>query len=157
MAPSSDDRTAGIRPSPSARRATQLLNYLAGNRDASYSVSELARALSMNRATCQSVLMGLEEGGFVRRDPRTKTYSLGAALIPLGEAALASLKVVDEARPEIERIAADAGPGVGPLPADAGLECIAAVAAGAEMIIVARAGPTSRFGGSIQVGQSVPI
>ena len=146
MAATNDDRTAGIRPSPSARRATQLLNYLAGNRDASYSVSELARALTMNRATCQSVLMGLEEGGFVRRDPRTKTYSLGAALIPLGEAALASLKVVDEARPEVERIATDAG-----------LECIAAVAAGAEMIIVTRAGPASRFGGSIHVGQTVPI
>ena len=51
--------------------------------------------------------MSLEEGAFVRRDPRRKTYSLGPALIPLGEAALASLRVVEEARPEVDRLAAD--------------------------------------------------
>lgn len=137
---------AGIRASPSARRATQLLNFLADNRDGSFSVSELARSLEMNRATCQSVLMGLEEGGFVRRDPRSKAYSLGPALIPLGEAALASLRVVDEARPEIERLASDTG-----------VECVGAVAAGAEMIVVARAGPAIGFGALTRVGQTVPI
>ncbi len=100
----------------------------------------------MNRATCQSVLMSLEEGAFVRRDPRRKTYSLGPALIPLGEAALASLRVVEEARPEVDRLAADTG-----------VECVAAVAAGAEMIIVARAGPPIGFGALTRVGQTVPI
>jgi DNA-binding IclR family transcriptional regulator len=141
-----EPRAAGIRASPSARRATQLLNFLADNRDGSYSISELARALGMNRATCQSVLMSLDEAGFVRRDTRRKTYSLGPALIPLGEASLASLRVVEEARPEVERLAADTG-----------VECVAAVAAGAEMIVVARAGPPTGFGALTRVGQTVPI
>ena len=141
-----DTRSAGIRPSPSALRATQLLTYLAAKHDASYSVSELARELDMNRATCQSVLMGLEAAGFVRRDARTKAYSLGPALIALGEAALASLRVADEARPDVERLAADAG-----------VECVAAVASGAEMIVVARAGPPIGFGALTRVGQTIPI
>ncbi len=146
MTDSAKARSAGIRASPSALRAIQLLSFLADHGSDSYSISELARSLDMNRATCQSVLMSLEEGAFVRRDPRRKTYSLGPALIPLGEAALASLRVVEEARPEVDRLAADTG-----------VECVAAVAAGAEMIIVARAGPPIGFGALTRVGQTVPI
>jgi DNA-binding IclR family transcriptional regulator len=139
-------RGPGIKPSPSARRAAQVLTFLAGNTEQAFTVSELARALDMNRATCQSVLMALDEDGFVRRDPKTKGYCLGPALIPLGEAALTGLRVVDEASPEVERLATDTG-----------VECIASVANGAEMIVVARAGPSDRFGGFIRVGQTIPI
>jgi DNA-binding IclR family transcriptional regulator len=136
---------SGIRPSPSAHRATRLLNYLAARRAESFTVSELARALKLNRATCQAVLMALEDAGFVRRDQRTKAYGLGPALIPLGEAALSSLEVVEEARPEIDRLASVTG-----------LEAVASVALDATVLIVVVAGAPRR-GGTLRVGQAVPL
>jgi DNA-binding IclR family transcriptional regulator len=141
----SEGGPTGIRPSPSARRATQLLNHIATGRGQAYTVSELARALDMNRATCQAVLMALDESGFVRRDPRTRAYTLGLALIPLGEAALSGIDMVDEARAEIDRLATVTG-----------LEAVGAVAMDAEMVIIAVAGLPHRFG-SIHIGQRVPL
>jgi len=139
-----DGQATGIKPSPSARRAAQLLEYLARRRDQSFSVSELARDLGLNRATCQAVLMALEEAALVRRDPRTKAYSLGAALIPLGDAALSSLPVVDEARAEVERLASTTG-----------VEAVSAIALERDLLIVAVAGTPQRF--VLRVGQSVPL
>jgi DNA-binding IclR family transcriptional regulator len=89
--------------------------------------------------------MALEDAGFVRRDPRTKAYRLGAGLIPLGEAALSSLEVVEHARPEIDRLASVTG-----------LEAVASVALDDTMLIVAVAGPPRR-GGTLRVGQAVPL
>jgi len=137
--------SSGIQPSPSAYRATRLLNYLATRRAQSFTVSELARALELNRATCQAVLMALEDAGFVRRDQRTKGYGLGPALIPLGEAALSSLDVVEEARPEIDRLASVTG-----------LEAVASVPLDATVLIVAVAGGPRRRG-TLRVGQAVPL
>jgi DNA-binding IclR family transcriptional regulator len=134
----------GIKPSPSTRRAAQLLEYLARRRDQSFSVSELARDLGLNRATCQAVLMALDEASLVRRDLRTKAYSLGPALIPLGDAALSSLPVVDEARPEVERLASTTG-----------VEAVAAIVVEHDLLIVALAGTPQRF--AVRVGQTVPM
>jgi DNA-binding IclR family transcriptional regulator len=139
-----DDPT-GIRPSPSVHRAILVLGHLAARGPESFTVSELARALGLNRATCQAVLMALDLDGFVRRDQRTKAYRLGPALIPLGEAALSSLEVVEQARPEIDRLASVTG-----------LEAVASVALDGSMLIVAVAGPPRR-GGTLRVGQAIPM
>ena len=89
--------------------------------------------------------MALDEAGFVRRDQRTKAYRLGPALIPLGEAALSSLEVVEHARTEIDRLASITG-----------LEAVASVALDDAMVIVAVAGPPRR-GGTLRVGQAIPL
>jgi DNA-binding IclR family transcriptional regulator len=140
------EHESGIRPSPSAARATQILGFLARHPRASFTVSEIARTLGLNRATCHSVLLALEEASYVRREERTKGYSLGPAPIGVGEAARSSMTVVGEARPEVERLAATTG-----------LECVAAVASGEEMVVIATAGPRDRFGGVIRVGYTYPL
>jgi DNA-binding IclR family transcriptional regulator len=137
-------RATGVKPSPSTRRATEVLGFLAARRDQAFSVSELARDLGLNRATCQAVLMALDDAAFVRRDPRTKAYSLGPALIPLGEAALASVPVVDDARPEVDRLAASTG-----------VEAVGAIVLDGDLLIVALAGTPHRF--ALRIGQTVPL
>jgi hypothetical protein len=54
-----------------------------------FTVTELARRLAMPRATCNSLLLGLAERGFVRRDAELR-YELGPAGILLGDAARAA-------------------------------------------------------------------
>ena len=103
MAAASDDRTAGIRPSPSARRATQLLNYLAGNRDASYSVSELARAPHHEP---RHVPVGADgpRGRWVRAARSAHEDVLARRRAhPARRSRAREPEVVDEARPEVER------------------------------------------------------
>lgn len=141
--PQEGDR--GIRPSPSAARATQIIGLLARHPRQASTVSEIARALGLNRATCHSVLLALEAAEYVHRDHRTKAFSLGPALIGVGEAALSSLDIVNEARPEVDRLAATTG-----------VECVASVAAGDEMVVVATAGPPDRFG-VLRVGYRYPL
>ncbi len=73
-------------PSPAVVRAGELLSRLAEQPTKAFTVTELARALDMPRATCDSLLLGLAGSGLVRRDSELR-YQLGASCIVLGDAA----------------------------------------------------------------------
>jgi hypothetical protein len=60
-------------------------------------LSQLARVLDLNLSTCQTILAALEEAGFVVRSPTTKAYTLGPALIVLGDAARALTPLLAQA------------------------------------------------------------
>lgn len=72
--------------SPSVVRAGQVLTHLASHPTRTFTASELARSLSIPRATCNSLLLGLDELGLVRRDA-SLAYGLGRGCIALGDAA----------------------------------------------------------------------
>ncbi len=75
-----------LTPSPAVMRASDVLVHLASDPTRPFTVTELARQLGIPRATCNSLLLGLAERGFVRRDAELR-YELGPALIVLGDAA----------------------------------------------------------------------
>ncbi|HEX4019066.1 MAG TPA: helix-turn-helix domain-containing protein [Frankiaceae bacterium] len=75
-----------LAPSPAVIRAADVLLALAASPTRSFTVTELARQVGIPRATCNSLLLGLAERGFVRRDAALR-YELGQAGIALGEAA----------------------------------------------------------------------
>ena len=87
-----------------------------------------------------------EESGLVRRHPRTRAYTLGPALIALGAAARRGYRVVEDARPEMERLSGDLG-----------LGCLASARVGDDMVMLAVTGPPQPFGSRVQVGERVPI
>jgi DNA-binding IclR family transcriptional regulator len=76
-------------PSPAAVRAGDLLTRLAAHPTGVLTVTELARQAGIPRATCNSLLLGLAEHGFVRRDAALR-YELGPACIVVGDAARAA-------------------------------------------------------------------
>ena len=78
-----------IAPSPAVLRACDVLDHLAAHPSESFSVSEVARAVGVPRATCDAVLLALAEGGLVRRDADLR-YGLGEGCRALGEAAAVS-------------------------------------------------------------------
>jgi len=81
-----------------ATRALRILrSFLVG--PPSKTLSEIAREQGLHKSIAFRLLRALEEQSFVRRDPRTKEYRLGLALIELGEAARTSLDVRREALP----------------------------------------------------------
>jgi DNA-binding IclR family transcriptional regulator len=75
-----------LQPSPAVVRAGDVLRYLTAHPTRQFTVSELARQLDVPRATCNSLILGLAEGGYVQRT-NGRGYGLGPACIALGDAA----------------------------------------------------------------------
>jgi DNA-binding IclR family transcriptional regulator len=96
------------RTSPAVERAVSILNFLAEHESDTYTLSELARRLDMAKATGHTILATLVEGGLVTRNA-DREYSLGPAVIPLGEAASHQNRAVAIGRREIRLIAEDLG------------------------------------------------
>lgn len=68
----------------SVERATDLLHAVAGaTATGAATVRELADATGLNRATAWRILRTLEGRGLVHRDPTTRRYTIGAAVVDL--------------------------------------------------------------------------
>ena len=134
-----------LNPSPSVMRAGEMLDFLAQHAPESYSVSEIARAVDLPRATCDSILLALAEQGLVvRREPDLR-YTLGSACIALGDAARGDHGVV-AARPAAQDLA------------QATRSCVAVVirrGAEARVVDVFDRGPA--FGLKTAIGQAIPL
>lgn len=121
------------RPSPSTSRVIELLNFLGDHPREFFSLSELARRLDLNKATAHGMLGALSDAGYLFRHPVDKTFSLGPAIVALGQAAVAAeSKVVAFAHPEMEALSAATG-----------AQCVASTAIGDEVVIVAVVGLAS--------------
>jgi DNA-binding IclR family transcriptional regulator len=77
------------------------LKVLADDPAGGLSLSELARRIGAGRASCQTILLAMVDEGVVRRIEPGPTYALGAALVPIGEAARTSMAVIDVAAAEL--------------------------------------------------------
>jgi len=93
-----------LTPSPAAVRAAELLHHLARHPTHRFTVSELARETGLPRATCDTLLLGLAEGGLVRRDA-ARRYELGPACIVVGDAARAANPALRAAAERAEALA----------------------------------------------------
>lgn len=134
------------RPAPAVDRTVAVLNHLATLPGEQLTLSELARELSLNKATAHALLSSLADAGYLLRDERAKTYGLGPALIAVGNAALAGNPFVRAAQP---RMAA--------LTAELELECVASAAIAEQIVILARAGRGRPLGINVGPGQRLPL
>lgn len=107
------------RPALSARRSFDVLNFLAARAPEQFTLSEISAALNINLASTHALLNTLEGAGYVIRHPRLRTYSLGASVVALGNAALQSHPAIACANDEAQRLSAELGLSVA-VTADAG-------------------------------------
>ncbi|MEY9861231.1 DNA-binding IclR family transcriptional regulator [Catenulispora sp. GAS73] len=135
------------RPAPAVDRTVAVLNLLAAHPDTAFSLSELCRRLDINKATAHAMLTALADSGFLLRNPRDKSYTLGPALIALGSAAAARrLELVEFARAPMQALASATG-----------LQCVVSSAMGEEIVFLAVAGEVVPFGPHVRVGQRIPL
>ena len=130
----------------SATRAADLLNYLAAHPDESLTYSELSSRLGINQASTHNLLMALTECGYLSRDPKNRTFSLGAALVAIGDAALRGNPIIDEVRVGMGRLARELDMGA-----------VALVRAGGDALCISRAGPRRARVEPPEVGQRIPV
>ena len=125
-------------------RVIQILNLLAETSEAPLSGAQIARRLEISRATCHSIVNTLVEADYLSRDPSTKRYSLGHALVRLGNAAGRAAPLLAYAHREMQHLSDSLG-----------LVCSATVRRG-EMVIVADQTAPAGAQADGRVGQQVP-
>ena len=134
------------RRAPAVERAVAVLNYLAAHPGERFTLSEIARDLTLNKATLHAILGALTEAGYLVRENEAKTYALGPALVALGNSALGSFSAVDTAMPEMQALTDELG-----------LLCVASAAIHDEIVILSRSGTPRPFGVNVQPGQRLPL
>jgi DNA-binding IclR family transcriptional regulator len=138
---------AGAPASPPTERVVATVQLLASEPRRGFTLAEIARSRSMNKATCLSVLTELVRWGWAIRDPAAKTYTLGPALLSVGRAAEESFPALQHARIALRDVVArhDDVPGV------------IAAHRGQQIATLDAFGDTERLGGDYRSGQLVPF
>ncbi len=127
---------------PGLERGLRLLGAFSRARP-ELSLAELARHMRLSRSTVFRITYTLEQLGFLRR---TKTgFQVGPRVLTLGSEYLASLDLVDVAKPELTRLRDETG-------ASAHL----AVLDGVEVIYLVQAASLKRLASSVSVGTRFP-
>jgi DNA-binding IclR family transcriptional regulator len=127
--------------SPPTDRVVRVLEAVATPGAGPPNAADIARRAGVTTATCHAVLTALTDAGYLVRDPAAKTYRLGPALIPLGEAAKAEYTNVAVIRPDLDRLARDTG-----------LPCTVAARSGNDILFVEHVGG----GGAVRIGHRIP-
>jgi len=79
-------------------RASHILKCLSGGKS-HFKMSELARHVGLDRSTTYRILLSLERTGFVEKDKKAGTYSLGLAAFEIGNAYLSQMDLIQVCRP----------------------------------------------------------
>lgn len=94
---------------PAVVSAFGLLNVIAQSDRESSSHAELAREAGLSKSTAHNLLTTLEHLGLVQRDPQSRRYRLGAALISLGQSAARHSRLAVLAEERLGPLAAELG------------------------------------------------
>jgi DNA-binding IclR family transcriptional regulator len=97
------DGSSGVVPIKSVERAAALLGLFSAN-ETKLTLGEIARRLSMSRATAHRYCVSLRGTGLLHYDRSSNIYSLGPHIIELGTAAVHGLDILRVAGPYLERL-----------------------------------------------------
>src|SRR5579859_1606376 len=123
-------------------RGLRLLQAF-GESTAPMSLSEIAKATELPRATARRILFTLQHGGFVDSDG--KLFALTPQVLTLAGSYLRSNQVVAVLQPVLDRISVDAQE-ISSL----------AVLDGDDVVFIARASPMRIFTGGVDIGYRLP-
>lgn len=138
------DMTAGT--ASSYGRVIEIITFLAAHPTESFTLTELARHLQLTNGSAHRVLSALTEARFLSRHPKHKTYSLGIAMVGIGQAALERHRGLDVARREMARLSDE-------LNVFAMINTIV----DDELLMLARSGISQNFANVMQAGERRPF
>lgn len=129
VADPAETREVGRRSAPT-QRVIQVIDYLTARRGRRAGLSEIARDLGLAKPTCLGILTELTAAGYLTRDPRTRDYGPGPALIAAGRVAQNSFAIAGIAHPELVRLSDKYG-----------TTCTASAVVGERISVLDSAGP----------------
>jgi DNA-binding IclR family transcriptional regulator len=136
---------AMARSSPGVRRMIAILDFFADHPDQSFTLTDLVRALRLNRATCHALLAGLVDSGYLYRT-HDKSYVIGPRLVAIGRIANEHFSPLQVAQPEMRALADEFS-----------VICSAFFPDRDEVVVRARAASLSHLGFSIPQGARMKL
>lgn len=123
-------------------RGLRLLQAF-GSQPPAMTLSDIARAVDLPRATARRILLTLQRSGFVSSDG--KLFALTPQVLTLAASFLRSSPIVIVLQPVLDRVA-DAAKEIASL----------AVLDGQDVVFIARGGPVRVFSGGLEIGYRLP-
>lgn len=127
-------------------RVVEVINFLAAHPTESFTLSELAGHLGLSNGSAHRVLTMLTDARFLTRHVKHKTYSLGMALVAVGQAALEKHRGLDVARREMARLTSEIRG-----------QCIASTFVDDELLLLAKEGLPQTHDVLMRVGERRPF
>ncbi|HEX3454486.1 MAG TPA: helix-turn-helix domain-containing protein [Gaiellaceae bacterium] len=128
------------RPVPAVERAIEILELLAARPHELLGLSEIARALDMNKASCHATLTLLADRSYlIRHDD--KTYTLGPSVLTLANSFLLDQDALPHARVEMAALSRELD-----------LDCVASGVTDDKIVVLARTSSAGSFGVDVRVG-----
>jgi DNA-binding IclR family transcriptional regulator len=88
-------------------RVIDVLNFLAAHPTESFTLAEIARHVGLSNGSAHRVLTTMAGAHFLSRNEKHRTYSLGMAMVAIGQAAVEKHRGIEIARREIARLAVE--------------------------------------------------
>lgn len=117
-------------PVNSASRAVAIIEFLAARPAQTYSLSEIARRVGLNKSTAHTLIHTLHSAGWLFCSPRDLRYGLGPRLTMIGEAASQCMPELVVARPVMNELANELR-----------AECVFSTVVKDEIVILGSTGP----------------
>jgi DNA-binding IclR family transcriptional regulator len=127
-------------------RVLEIISFLAVHPGEEFSLAEVARQLGLSRGSAHRLLTTMADADFLARNETKKTYSLGMALIAVGQAALEKYRGLELARREMARLTLELR-----------VQCTATALINGDLLILARQGLPRSHAGLKRVGERRPI
>ncbi|TCM20441.1 DNA-binding IclR family transcriptional regulator [Novosphingobium sp. PhB165] len=127
-------------------RVIDVLNFLTARPTESFSLAEIARHLGLSNGSAHRILTTLAGAGFLSRNEKQRTYSLGMAMVAIGQAAVEKHRGIDIARREIARLALELN-----------VQCSANTVVDDEILVLAKEGTPQSHRGLTRVGERRPL
>ena len=124
----------------------RVLNFLAAHPTETFTLAEIAARLGLSNGSAHRVMTALTQARYLSRHPKHKTYSLGVALVAIGQAALEKHRGVEIARRELVRLAEELQ-----------AQCVLTTIIDNEMLFLAREGVPRTDEGMYRVGERRPF
>lgn len=133
-------------PSNPTGRVIDVLNFLAAHPTETFSLAEIARHVGLSNGSAHRVLTTLANAHFLSRNEKHRTYSLGMAMVAIGQAAVEKHRGIDVARRELARLAVDLN-----------VQCSANTVVDGEVLVLAKEGTPQSHIGLTRVGERRPL
>ncbi len=127
-------------------RVIDVLNFLAAHPTETFSLAEIARHVGLSNGSAHRILTTLAGAQFLSRNDKRRTYSLGVAMVAIGQATVEKHRGIEVARREIGRLAVELD-----------LQCSANAVVDGELLVLVKEGNPRSHRGLTRVGERRPL
>jgi DNA-binding IclR family transcriptional regulator len=127
-------------------RVINVLNFLAAHPTETFTLAEIARHVGLSNGSAHRVLTTMASAHFLTRNEKHRTYSLGVAMVGIGQAAVEKHRGIEIARREIARLAEELN-----------VQCSANVVVDDEVLVLVKEGTPQSHLGLTRVGERRPL